>query len=168
MTQQQTEWTIEVTCALSVPFEHDETGVLAERLEHVHAALSLSRNGKTLEVTMTVVGLDLFEAIEEARRSLRDAPGLEVESFIAVDARSAWAHRDRMLHPTIPELVDLTGVGEMAGVSRQRASVLSRGEGFPEPAMRVATGPLYAAEAIKEWVAARTVRSGRPPKRIAG
>lgn len=59
--------------------------------------------------------------------------------------------------------VDLVSVSEIAallGVSRQYVDRLSRQEGFPEPLGEVAAGRIWKREDVKAWARA----TGRLPK----
>ena len=58
------------------------------------------------------------------------------------------------------------GVSELAavlGVSRQRASQIARDyDDFPEPAVRLATGPVWESAEIAAWRAKHPVRRPGP------
>jgi predicted DNA-binding transcriptional regulator AlpA len=50
--------------------------------------------------------------------------------------------------------LDLVGVAEIAdllGVSRTRVSQLANSPGFPEPAARLAAGPVWERAPIEQW-----------------
>lgn len=64
--------------------------------------------------------------------------------------------------------LDLLGVSEIAamlGVSRQRADQLSRSYAdFPEPEARLSVGRVWTREAVERWIAAHPDRPhGRRP-----
>jgi len=48
-------------------------------------------------------------------------------------------------------LVGITEIAEMLGVSRQRVGQLAATASFPEPAARLAAGPVWEREAVEEW-----------------
>jgi predicted DNA-binding transcriptional regulator AlpA len=52
-------------------------------------------------------------------------------------------------------LVGLTEIAAMLGVTRQRASQLSRQKGFPPPLDRIAAGPVWREDVIKRWAERR-------------
>jgi hypothetical protein len=60
----------------------------------------------------------------------------------------------------LPELVGLTEIARMLGVSRQRAGQLARSVGFPSPVADLAMGPVFVAHAVSEFARehGRTVR----------
>ncbi len=64
-----------------------------------------------------------------------------------------------------PDLVGVSEIGDILGVSRQRASELTRHKGFPEPVASLKAGPVWTAWVVKDWNEnRRKLRGGRPPK----
>jgi predicted DNA-binding transcriptional regulator AlpA len=55
------------------------------------------------------------------------------------------------------DLVGLTEIGELLGVSRQRAGQLSETDGFPEPVAVLAAGRIWKRADVEAWAR----RSGR-------
>jgi prophage regulatory protein len=51
----------------------------------------------------------------------------------------------------VEDLVGVTEIGEMLGVSRQRADQLSRTEGFPEPIGTIAAGRIWRLVDVEAW-----------------
>lgn len=51
------------------------------------------------------------------------------------------------------ELVGTTEIGQMLGVSRQRADQLTRVKGFPKPAAELAQGRIWRKAAVERWIA---------------
>jgi hypothetical protein len=62
------------------------------------------------------------------------------------------------------DLVGVTEIGDLLGVSRQRADQLTRLEGFPEPIGAIAAGRIWRRVDVEAW--ART--AGRLPNEGAG
>jgi predicted DNA-binding transcriptional regulator AlpA len=61
-----------------------------------------------------------------------------------------------------PEVVAIAGVAEILGVTRQRADILSRQKGFPEPLPLAAGGDqprVWLADEVREWAAKRATGS---------
>ena len=52
-------------------------------------------------------------------------------------------------------LAGITEIGQMLGVSRQRASQLVVSKGFPKPLGRVAAGPIWKRSDVERWAAKR-------------
>jgi hypothetical protein len=49
------------------------------------------------------------------------------------------------------ELVGVTEIADVLGVSRQRASQLASTKGFPEPLAKLACGQIWEREAVELW-----------------
>jgi len=62
-----------------------------------------------------------------------------------------------------PKLAGLAEIAGLAGVSRQRASQLANHPDFPEPADRLAMGPVWLESDIRAFLAAPR-KAGRKPK----
>lgn len=58
------------------------------------------------------------------------------------------------------DLVSVADIADMLGVSKQRASVITKGDGFPQPADRVSrdTVPVWRRAQVVTWAR----RVGRP------
>jgi Phage integrase, N-terminal SAM-like domain len=69
--------------------------------------------------------------------------------------------------PNRPELVGVTELADLAGVSRQRASILARRSGFPEPVAELASGPVWERRQVERFLADWSRRPGRPAKQPA-
>ena len=68
--------------------------------------------------------------------------------------------------PTIPEIVSSPEVAELLGVTRQRVhQLLTDNPRFPQPFMRVGSGPLWIADAIRKFDQQWERKPGRPPNR---
>jgi prophage regulatory protein len=52
------------------------------------------------------------------------------------------------------DLVGVTEIGDLLGVSRQRAAQLSRLEGFPEPAAVLSAGRIWRRIDVEAWARA--------------
>lgn len=64
--------------------------------------------------------------------------------------------------PTAPgTLVGVGEIADLAGVSRQRASVLTRRVGFPAPVVELKMGMVWKARPVERWLAA--YRKGLTP-----
>lgn len=119
-----------------------------------------------LQVTVEVDGATLEEAVAGGLGTAARAVGrlqpvrLLVQSTAAYDADTA--------HPA-PLDVDLVGISEIAailGVSRQRAGKLADGPDFPAPVAQTSRGRLYtrgSVTAFNEWW--QTVRNPRGGRR---
>jgi hypothetical protein len=70
--------------------------------------------------------------------------------------------------PPGPELVGIAELAELAGVSRQRASILARRAGFPDPLATLAAGPVWDLHAVRRFLEGWTRQVGRPAKQPRG
>lgn len=52
-------------------------------------------------------------------------------------------------------------------MTRQRASELQNRDGFPEPIVRLASGPIWKKDSLERFAASWPRRSGRPRKMTA-
>jgi hypothetical protein len=76
-----------------------------------------------------------------------------------------WGRFERELdEPTYPAVVGIAEIAETLGVSRQRASVIARGDAFPEPYAELAAGPVWLEPTVRRFVESWERRPGRPRK----
>jgi predicted DNA-binding transcriptional regulator AlpA len=54
----------------------------------------------------------------------------------------------------VEDLVGVNEIGDLLGVSRQRADQLSRLEGFPEPIGTIAAGRIWRRADVEAWARA--------------
>jgi prophage regulatory protein len=52
---------------------------------------------------------------------------------------------------TVQELIGISGVAELLGVTRQGADFLSKRTDFPEPAHKLPTGRVWVRAEIEAW-----------------
>src|SRR5215471_2394521 len=76
----------------------------------------------------------------------------------------------QMARPAFPELVGvseiarLLGDGGAAPVSRQRASAITARDDFPDPVARLASGPVWTRDSVRNFVDTWDRRPGRPAR----
>jgi hypothetical protein len=74
-----------------------------------------------------------------------------------------WDEFERRLdEPAVPELIGISEIAELLGVTRQRASQLARTATFPLPAAELASGPVWLEPNIRQFVANWSRIPGRP------
>lgn len=135
-------------------------------------------------------GLDLFEAAAasvpgvESTLTLHHADAADVSSVVRdcvgaarrvthSDPTAVEAMRDEMYErranaPTLPSLVSAPEVGELlGGISRQRVYQLQQNPAFPEPLVRLRTGPVWDERAIARFASTWDRKPGRRPKLTA-
>ena len=89
-----------------------------------------------------------------------DVVSAEVETVEEMDRR--------LQESNIPDLVGIAEVAGILGVTKQRASELSRSRRFPKPIAQLAAGPVWDRHAIARFVERwPRRRTGRPKKAAA-
>ncbi|MEW6473565.1 MAG: hypothetical protein AB1679_14960 [Actinomycetota bacterium] len=103
------------------------------------------------------VALDLFRGFA-TKAGLPDWPlaRLEVLSDTEVDAQLA--------QPNFPELVGVSEVAGLLDVTKQRVSALAKSESFPEPVVRLESGPIWTLPSVRRFVENWARRPGRPAR----
>jgi predicted DNA-binding transcriptional regulator AlpA len=69
---------------------------------------------------------------------------------------------------TPPRTGGLSEIGELLGVTRQRAYTLAKRADFPAPVATSRAGRVWDLAAVEAWAATwdRTNRGGRPPRAV--
>lgn len=71
-------------------------------------------------------------------------------------------------NPRVPELVGVSEIGEMAGVSRQTVTNWrARYEDFPEPVADLKATPVFVAVVVRAWLKRQEARRAAERKRAA-
>lgn len=122
-------------------------------------ATALARRGDRLEAILTVDGATPGAALDAAiDHCTSTIPGDVVAGEIITTAE----HDRRLEGPARPELVGISEIAELLGVTRQRASALQTNTGFPAPAAVLRSGPVWYAADISRFAETWTRRPGRP------
>jgi hypothetical protein len=131
-----------------------------------------SYDSQMLAARFDVRATDPEAALKKAHRilnaALRKAGYTGEPSIIAVEVEAVEEMDRRLQESNIPSLVGIAEVAGTLGVSKQRASELSRQSSFPRPLATLAAGPVWERHAIarflERWPRRRT---GRPRKQAA-
>ena len=73
----------------------------------------------------------------------------------------------RRVRAVTTEPLRVVGLAEIAGllnVSKRTATRYTTRGDFPQPAARLAMGPIWRTAEIEQWIAKTTIRRGRPRK----
>ena len=100
----------------------------------------------------------------EVFRALAEKAGLPAWPVVRADAMT-YEEQDRDLAtPTFPELVGVSEVAGLLGVTRQRASALAKSPAFPAPVAVLAAGPVWTRPSLNRFVEDWPRKNGRPAK----
>ena len=111
------------------------------------------------------------EAVTSGEHLVSDAAqaaGLPAWPIVKLEAVEWEQLGTELKQPPGPELVGIAELAELAGVSRQRASILARREGFPDPLATLAAGPVWDLHAVQRFLEGWTRQVGRPAKQPRG
>lgn len=137
---------------------HGDPQALAEQLTDELTAGVCSYDDRTLEVSFAIDDdRDIItnELLEHARDHL---PGGRI---VELRIRTEQSLVDELARPVIPGLVGITEIGEILGVSRQRAHAITATANFPSAVAHLAAGPVYLESAVRAFAAVPR-RAGRP------
>ena len=121
-----------------------------------------NEGGRLLETGLTVEAEDLLAAIAAgSAQILKIAPGKVVaaEGMTVREAERQLAAGDPML--------GVTEIAAVLGVSKQRASVISRRRDFPKPAAELSQGKTWRRADVEKFVRTWARKAGRPTAKAA-
>jgi hypothetical protein len=131
-----------------------------------------SYDSQALAARFDVRATDPEAALTKAHRilsaALRKAGYTGEPNIIAVEVEAVDEMDRRLQESNVPSLVGIAEIARTLGVSKQRASELSRQSSFPRPLATLAAGPFWDRHAIarflEKWPRRRT---GRPKKQVS-
>jgi hypothetical protein len=91
------------------------------------------------------------KGVEQFRRAANRA-GLADSPVVNVEAPTLSELAVRNTAPEVPDLVDITQVGEMMGADRALVPILVRSKGFPAPAAELHAGPVWTRASIVDFL----------------
>lgn len=166
------QWTATITATTRSIATTSRLEQLALLLEPYGAAIAggaPDHLSKELEVTLTVSGADVVDAANAAIEVLEpaaEASGLGTLKVRALEVLDVDEHDRRLAEPAFPELVGITEIGAMLGVTRQRASSLQARPDFPAPVAQLASGPVWRKADLSRFAASWERKPGRPRKPV--
>ena len=151
------EWTVTVDWRATEPLTEDHLFDVAE----LGGAATGRPGDHDISATMTVDAGDIpaaaAAAIERMGERVAGEPaGVEVLTTDEADRR--------LEAPAFPELVGISEISDMLGVSRQRASALQTNTGFPAPVAVLRSGPVWRKGDLSTFAEAWARKPGRPRK----
>lgn len=147
------EFTVSVTI--------EAKSALTERKLFAVAAIGGSASGnageRLVETTLTVTAETLFKAISiGADQILAIVPGVVIAAEVMTTEEA-----DRRLEQGEP-MLGVTEIASLLGVSKQRASVLSRRRDFPNPVVALSHGKAWRRADVERWTETWDRKEGRP------
>jgi len=88
-----------------------------------------------------------------------DAAGLPEGRVVDVEAPTLEELGQHPGRGEVPELIDLSGLGEALGVNRHLAPIVARSKGFPQPVAELNGGPVWIRESVDGYLRS-TARDG--------
>ncbi len=172
------EWSVAVEVAGKVVFNEVKDEELDKLVDHLlphHPSVSgtaeeptdeLGRYGVRLVVKAPSPDKAVSEAISLLTKASMDV-GLPEWPVVRVEAIE-WGEFERELErPTYPDLLGVSELAELLGVSRHRASELARTTHFPRPTAELASGPVWFETNVQRFVQDWKREPGRPRKMAA-
>lgn len=116
-----------------------------------------------LDVGHVVHALEAANQGDQFVHKWADNAGIQIGRLVATDV-TTWDERERQVNePNYPDLVSAPEVAEILGVSRQRVhQLVSENRSFPEPFMRLGSGPLWLRSTIEAFERSWPRKPGRP------
>jgi hypothetical protein len=96
--------------------------------------------------------LSAAEAGQDAIFRAAKQAGLPIIPLRVLDVRTFAVHDVELEQPAIPELVSVSEIADILGVSRQRAHQLTKRPDFPEPIARLGAGPVWTRPSLNLFV----------------
>jgi hypothetical protein len=139
--------------------------LLADRGGAVSASQARDRYGALFSVDEPLDSVvDALALGHEVFTALAEKAGLPAWPVARADAMT-YEEQDRELAaPNFPELVGVSEVAGLLGVTRQRASALAKSPAFPAPVAVLAAGPVWTRPSLNHFVEDWPRKNGRPTK----
>lgn len=158
MTTTSTTWNVHIAHRVH-GFMPDDIDGVAIALEQWDAAASLLDG--VLHVDLSLSASDPAAAVQQALLEVAASAG-DGAMLLAVEVRTDEALAAELDRPQIPDLAGGKEVAELLGVSKQRLHQLTGREDFPNPILRLASGPVWLVESIRAFERGWSRRPGRP------
>lgn len=149
------DYVVEVAISTRKPLTEAALTAVAE----VGGAAGGIIGGRRLETTLTVKAATPADA---AATGVDIVTGLVAGVAIAANAMTV-DEADRRDAERV-EVVGVTEIAGMLGISKQRVSALSQRDDFPAPLARLASGPVWRAGDLSTFADGWRRLPGRPPK----
>lgn len=132
---------------------------------------AVAGDDSTIEVTFDVEAPDMTAAVLTAQTIALDLitkVGAKVVDVARLEVITPAEQEAGLARPLIPELIGLTEVAEILGVSKQRVAQLRDRPEFPEPVAELASGPVWTRPSLNHFIEGWSRKPGRPKKAPMG
>lgn len=158
-----TDWYVDVTLKYDEVFRDEEfLFEVLDDFEKMYPVVEREEDGKTLVLSVSVEASTALKAIKKVLSTVEESTSTSNAEVLEISLRNEERRDKEINTPLIPELVSYSEIGDICGVTRQRARVLARREDFPDALAVTGQGPLYKKDAIIAWNKTRSSRPGRP------
>lgn len=129
------------------------------------------RYGVRLSVEAESPEAAITTGVDHVRAAATEA-GLPDWPVVHVDCMTEDELDRSIEQPPVPELVGVSEIARLlaedgAAVTRQRASAITRRGDFPEPVARLASGPVWTRDSVRNFVESWERKPGRPANESA-
>lgn len=159
---QPLDWYITITFTTATPMNSEAGFDILDALAEHHPSAALAANGGSISLTVSAPdGVQAAALIPQILAKAQPITG--ATTVVSLEILSEDAFQASLDEPEIPDLVGLTEIAEMAGVSRQRANAIVKQDSFPAPVLTLAAGQFRTRAAVQNWVENWTRKPGRKP-----
>jgi predicted DNA-binding transcriptional regulator AlpA len=164
-------WTILIEVAgdepsAAVDFEA-RVASLATALDRYSAVVSIRADRSGCRATLSLDGpIDASGAVDAGVRIFTEkARAVELPDWpvVRVEVLTFSAHDAEVGERNVPDLVGVTEIARVLGITRQRATKLTKQQGFPEPVALLASGSVWTRSSLDRFLQWWTRKRGRPP-----
>ena len=154
------EWSVHVEAQSGDNFGEPDAESLIETLASYAPAVSYGHGVMTARFNFEAGSAR--EAVDKALEVLgKSCPTLDV---FRVEAQTIEGLEQELGTAHVPDLIGVAELAGLLGVSKQRASELAHGAGFPAPLAVLAAGPVWPLADVLRYVRRWKRRPGRPRK----
>jgi hypothetical protein len=89
-----------------------------------------------------------------------EAAGLPKGRVLDVEAPTMEELGHHPARGEVPDLIDLSGLGEALGVNRHLAPIVARSKGFPRPVAELNGGPVWTRESVDRYLRSAAGQGG--------